>query len=157
MNFSTRWDDRELEQGLVRYRELKITSVESLSCRDWKISNLRGLWLWKRSPKIAEEVQSKPHRPSKEENHKYIWSLEEEKSRWVWNCDSMSVPAAEFGSVNQCLSLQKNNDQYLTYVLVKIERQVGRIGFRTDSQTIPRSHSLRSCCRVYLLRQEKES
>src|SRR2546425_342714 len=68
----------------------------------------------------------------------------------------MSVPVAEFGNVNQCLSPQKNNDQYLTYVLVKIKCQVGRFGSRTDSQTIPRSHSLRSCCRVYLLRQEKE-
>src|SRR2546429_233455 len=60
----------------------------------------------------------------------------------------MSVPVAEFGNVNQCLSPQKNNDQYLTYVLVKIKCQVVRIGFRTDSQTVPRSHSFRCWCRV---------
>src|SRR2546423_4823361 len=80
----------------------------------------------------------------------------------------MSVPVTEFGNVNQCLSPQKNNDQYLTYVLVKIKCQVVRIGIRTDSQTIPRSHSfMRSVALPFtprkgvivsrcLLRQEKE-
>ena len=73
VNFSARCDVRKLVQGLVRYRKLKNNFCGKV-CRvvNLKMSNLCGLCLWLRSPKLVEEIQPKFYRPSKERTITYM-------------------------------------------------------------------------------------